>query len=233
MKTLFRLCLLFLFAANSNAAEYEVETVAEGLSYPWAMAFLPDGDMLVTERSGQLRRISNGELQADPITNLPEIHVGGQGGLLDVILDPAFEVNHRLYLSFSIGNKSANALQVISARLDENRLENITILFTASPTKDTPHHFGGRLALMPDQTLLITVGEGFDYRERAQSLDNHFGKLIRLNKDGTVPKDNPFVEREDTLPEIWTYGHRTHRGYWYRPMVRSGYMSTARAAAMS
>jgi glucose/arabinose dehydrogenase len=121
-------------------------------------------------------------------------------------------MNHRLYLSFSIGSKSANALRVISARLDGNKLENITTLFTASPTKDTPHHFGGRLALMPDSTLLITVGEGFDYREKAQSLDNHFGKLIRINKDGTVPADNPFTGREDALPEIWTYGHRNPQG---------------------
>jgi len=115
-------------------------------------------------------------------------------------------------LSYSIGSKSANALRVISARLEGNKLGSITTLFTASLTKDTPHHFGGRLALMPDSTLLITVGEGFDYREKAQSLDNHFGKLIRINKDGTAPADNPFVDREHALPEIWTWGHRNPQG---------------------
>ena len=208
----FRLCLLFLLVSSAQAEEYKIKTVAEGLSYPWAIAFLPNGDMLVTERSGQLRRITDGELQQEPIANLPDLHVDGQGGLLDIIPDLEFSMNHRLYLSFSIGSKSANALRVISARLDGNKLENITTLFTASPTKDTPHHFGGRLALMPDSTLLITVGEGFDYREKAQSLDNHFGKLIRLNKDGTVPADNPFIGREDALPEIWTYGHRNPQG---------------------
>jgi len=212
MKMILRLCLLFLLASPVQAAAYKVETVAEGLSYPWAIAFLPDGDMLVTERSGQLRRITDGELQQQPIGNLPELHVDGQGGLLDIIPDPDFATNHQLYLSFSIGSKSANALRVISARLEGDRLENITTLFTASPTKDTPHHFGGRLALMRDQTLLITVGEGFDFREKAQSLDNHFGKLIRLNKDGTVPADNPFAGREDVLPEIWSYGHRNPQG---------------------
>jgi len=212
MKMILRLCLLFLLASPVQAAAYKIETVAEGLSYPWAIAFLPDGDMLVTERSGQLRRITDGELQQQPIGNLPELHVDGQGGLLDIIPDPDFATNHQLYLSFSIGSKSANALRVISARLEGDRLENITTLFTASPTKDTPHHFGGRLALMTDQTLLITVGEGFDYREKAQSLDNHFGKLIRLNKDGTVPADNPFAGREDVLPEIWSYGHRNPQG---------------------
>jgi len=212
MTIVFRLCLLFLLVSSAQAEEYEIETVAEGLSYPWAIAFLPNGDMLVTERSGQLRRITDGELQQEPIANLPDLHVDGQGGLLDIIPDPEFASNHRLYLSFSIGSKSANALRVISARIDGNKLENITTLFTASPTKDTPHHFGGRLALMPDSTLLITVGEGFDYREKAQSLDNHFGKLIRINKDGTVPADNPFTGREDALPEIWTYGHRNPQG---------------------
>ena len=212
MKMIFRLCLLFLLVSSAKATEYGIETVAEGLSYPWAIAFLPGGDMLVTERSGQLRRIVGGELQQEPIANVPDIHVDGQGGLLDIIPDSEFATNHRLYLSYSVGSKSANALRVISARLDENKLENITFLFTASPTKGTPHHFGGRLALMPDSTLLITVGEGFDYREKAQLLDNHFGKLVRLNKDGTVPADNPFAGREDALPEIWTYGHRNPQG---------------------
>ena len=212
MKMIFRLCLLFLLVSSAKATEYRIETVAEGLSYPWAIAFLPGGDMLVTERSGQLRRIVGGELQQEPIANVPDIHVDGQGGLLDIIPDLEFATNHRLYLSYSVGSKSANALRVISARLDENKLENITVLFTASPTKGTPHHFGGRLALMPDSTLLITVGEGFDYREKAQLLDNHFGKLVRLNKDGTVPADNPFVGREDALQEIWTYGHRNPQG---------------------
>lgn len=212
MTMIFRLCLLFLLVSSAQAKEYKIETVAEGLSYPWAIAFLPNGDILVTERSGQLRRITDGELQQEPIANLPDLHIDGQGGLLDIIPDPEFAMNHRLYLSFSIGSKRANALRVISARLDGNKLENITTLFTASPTKDTPHHFGGRLALMPDSTLLITVGEGFDYREKAQSLDNHFGKLIRINKDGTVPADNPFTGREDALPEIWTYGHRNPQG---------------------
>ena len=212
MKMIFRLCLLFLLVSSVQAAAYKIETVAEGLSYPWAIAFLPEGDMLVTERSGQLRRIVNGELQQQPIANVPELHIDGQGGLLDIIPDPDFAANHQLYLSFSIGSKSANALRVISARLEGGKLESITTLFTASPTKDTPHHFGGRLALMTDQTLLITVGEGFDYREKAQSLDNHFGKLVRLNKDGTVPADNPFAGREDALPEIWSYGHRNPQG---------------------
>ena len=212
MKTMFRVCLLLFLVNAANAADYKIETGVAGLSYPWALAFLPDGDMLVTERPGQLRRISNGKLQPEPIGNLPDIYVAGQGGLFDIILDPDFARNQRLYLSFATGTNSANATRVISARLEQNKLTDISIIFTASPDKDTPHHFGGRLALLPDQTLLITVGDGFDYHKQAQQLDNHFGKLIRIHTDGTVPADNPFTGRSDALPEIWTYGHRNPQG---------------------
>ncbi|MBE9548192.1 MAG: PQQ-dependent sugar dehydrogenase [Proteobacteria bacterium] len=212
MKHLLKVFLLCLLLGTASAGEYKIELVADGLSYPWAIAFLPDGDMLVTERSGQLRRISNGKLQQQAIGNLPDMFVGGQGGLMDIILDPDFALNQRLYISLSTGTKSANSTRVISARLIENTLKDINIIFTASTSKDTPHHFGGRLAFLPDQTLLITVGEGFDYREKAQSLDNHFGKLIRINKDGTIPSDNPFIGREGALPEIWSYGHRNPQG---------------------
>jgi len=211
MKSIVKLLALFL-VVTANAAEYKIETVAEGLSHPWAIAFLADGDMLVTERSGQLRRIHGGQLLPTPVGNIPDLFVGGQGGLLDIILDPEFASNQRLYLSFSSGTVRANALQVISARLDGDSLQDISTIFTASPVKNTPHHFGGRLALLPDQTLLITVGEGFNFREQAQFLDNHFGKLIRINRDGTVPADNPFVGRDEALPEIWTYGHRNPQG---------------------
>lgn len=212
MKKILKICLLILLADSASAAEYTIETVVDGLSYPWAIAFLPNGDMLVTERSGQLRRISKGKLQQQPIGNLPEIYVGGQGGLQDILLDPDFDTNNVLYLSLSSGTKADNATRVISARLAGNSLQDIKTIFTASPGKDTPHHFGSRLALLPDQTLLITVGDGFNFREQAQFLDNHFGKLIRINKDGSVPNDNPFVGRDDALPEIWTYGHRNPQG---------------------
>lgn len=211
MKVVHLLCLLLL-TAPVEAADYKVETVVEGLSYPWAMAFLPDGDMLITERPGRLRRVTNGVLQEQPIENLPDIFVGGQGGLFDIILDPEYASNQRLYLSFASGSKHANATRVISARLEQNVLKDIVTLFTATPAKDSPYHFGGRLALLPDQTLLITLGDGFDYRQQAQTLDNHFGKLIRINTDGSVPPDNPFVGREGALPEIFAWGLRNPQG---------------------
>jgi glucose/arabinose dehydrogenase len=212
VKTILSSWLILFLVGSASAAEYVIETVAGGLSHPWAMVFLPDGDLLVTERSGRLRRISNGQLQQEAIGNVPDLYIAGQGGLLDIILDTGFASNQRLFLSFSSGSKNANATQVISARLVGNSLQDITTIFTASPVKDTPHHFGGRLALMPDQTLLITLGDGFDYRRQAQFLDNHFGKLIRINLDGTIPADNPFIDQKNALPEIWTYGHRNPQG---------------------
>jgi glucose/arabinose dehydrogenase len=212
MKGMSRVWLLLVLTASANAAEYKIETIAQGLSNPWAMAFLPQGDLLVTERSGQLRRISDGKLLADPIENLPDIYIAGQGGLLDIILDPDFDDNHRLFMSYSSGTRGSNATRVISARLEGNSLEDITVIFTAKPEKDTPHHFGARLAIMPDQTLLVTVGDGFDFREQAQFLDNHFGKVVRINKDGSVPSDNPFVGLEGAQPEIWSFGHRNPQG---------------------
>ena len=207
-----RACLLFLLVSSASAAEYKIETVVEGLSFPWAVAFLPDGDMLVTERPGRLRRIANGILQPEPIGNLPDVLVGGQGGLFDIILDPDFASNQRLYLSFASGTEEANATRVISARLEENKLLDVTTIFTAKPAKDTPHHYGGRLALLADQTLLVTVGDGFDYRKQAQALDNHLGKLVRINKDGSTPRDNPYVGHDNIMPEIWSYGHRNQQG---------------------
>jgi glucose/arabinose dehydrogenase len=212
MKQILATLLMLILAQPAGAVDYKIEPVADGLSHPWAMAFLPGGDILVTERAGQLRRISDGKLLPEPVANLPKIYVAGQGGLMDILLDPGFATNGRLFLSLSSGSSKNNALLVISARYENDALENVQTIFKAKPGKDTPHHFGGRLALLPDQTLLITVGEGFDYRKKAQSLDTHFGKVIRINKDGSVPVDNPFVHDEHALPEIWTYGHRNAQG---------------------
>lgn len=212
MKVLTRLLLVLLFPlSTANAAEYKIETVVDGLNYPWAMAFLPAGDILVTERTGQLRRIHQGKLLPQPIGNLPETFSGGQGGLLDIVLDPEFKNNQRVFISLVSRNNKSNTLEVISARLSDNTLAEIKTIFT-STVFQAPHHFGGRLAFLPDRTLLITVGEGFDYREKAQSLNTHFGKLIRINRDGTVPDNNPFVGKKDALPEIWTLGHRNQQG---------------------
>ncbi len=207
----------FLFAflgllATCALADYDVEIVAEGLDFPWSIAFLPDGGMLVSERSGQLRIIRDGELLDAPVAGTPDTYVAGQGGYFDVLLDPDFEPNGVVYLSFAHGDKRKNATRLVRARFDGSSLLDVTTIFTAQPWKDTPHHYGGRMAFLTDGTLLLTTGEGFTYRESAQTLDNHFGKVIRIATDGGIPDDNPFVNRTGALPEIWSYGHRNPQG---------------------
>jgi glucose/arabinose dehydrogenase len=191
-----------------NAQDYRIETVAEGLSHPWSIAFLPDGEMLVTERDGYLRSIRDSQLNPVAIRGVPEVYVAGQGGLFDVVIDPDYERNGYIYLSYAYGTRKANATRVARARLEENQLVDLEVIFTVEPAKDTPHHFGGRMVFLPDNTLLVTTGDGFDFREKAQLLDSLLGKIIRINRDGSIPSDNPFVDRSDARPEIWSFGHR-------------------------
>jgi glucose/arabinose dehydrogenase len=191
-----------------NAQDYRIETVAEDLSHPWSIAFLPDGEMLVTERDGYLRSIRDGRLNPVAIRGVPEVYVAGQGGLFDIAIDPDYERTGYIYISYAQGTRKANATQVARARLEENQLVDLKVIFTVEPTKDTPHHFGGRMVFLPDGTLVITTGDGFDFREKAQVLDSLLGKTVRINPDGTIPGDNPFTGRPDARPEILSYGHR-------------------------
>lgn len=195
-----------------SAEDYQIETIASGLDHPWSMAWLPDNRALVTERVGRLRIISDGELIDEPVQGVPDVFAESQGGLLDVLVDRDFAENKQIFLSFAHGIAEANATRVVRARLDGNQLSNIKVLFTASPAKNTPVHYGGRMALMSDGTLVIGLGDGFDYREQAQRLDNHSGKIVRIHRDGSVPSDNPFVDQQDALPEIYSYGHRNIQG---------------------
>ena len=208
------LALLFssaLFAQN-DTANYRIETLSEGLNHPWSMAFLPDGRMLVTERAGSLRMIENGELLEAPIGGVPQAFVSSQGGMMEVLVDPDFADNQMIYLSFAYGDRDANATRVVRARLQNQTLQNVEVLFTASPMKDTPVHYGGRMTWLGDGTLAIGLGDGFDYREQAQRLDNHFGKIVRIHRDGSIPADNPFVGQADALDDIYSYGHRNIQG---------------------
>ncbi|HEY5643856.1 MAG TPA: PQQ-dependent sugar dehydrogenase [Woeseiaceae bacterium] len=209
--------LLILLLVHVAQAAPRVETIADGLEFPWSIAFLPDGAMLVTERSGRLRIVRDGKLLPDAVAGVPEVLVGGQGGLLDVVLDPAFAENQTIYLSFSFGTTARNATRVVSARFDGTSLSDLRVLFTASPFKKGMGHFGGRMAFLPDGTLLLTTGEGFDYRESAQSLGSHLGKTIRINPDGSVPLDNPFFSDDRALPEIFSYGHRNPQAILVSP----------------
>lgn len=198
--------------APVGPVEINVETLADGLVNPWSIAFLPDGSMLVTERDGKLRVIRDGKLVAAPVAGVPETYVRSQGGLFDLLVHPDFETNRTIFLSYAAGEPGSNATRVVSATFDGASLADIKTIFEASPRKDTPVHYGARMALMPDRTMLITIGDGFNYREKAQDLSSGLGKIVRINLDGTVPADNPFVGRDGVLPEIYSYGHRNQQG---------------------
>ena len=200
------------FAAAAGAEGYRTATVAEGLELPWGLAFLPDGDMLVTERSGNLRRVSAGGEVSEPLSGVPAVYFRGQGGLLDVVLHPRFAVNRLVYLSYAHGDGQENATRVARAVLGDAGLEDLEVIFTAVPGKATPQHYGGAMTFLGDGTLLLTVGDGFDYREQAQDRGSMLGKTIRIGDDGEVPADNPFVGRTGAAPEVWTYGHRNAQG---------------------
>lgn len=189
-----------------------VETVVDGFDHPWSLAFLPSGDMLVTERSGALRIVRDGKLLKQPVAGVPPVFANNQGGMFEVLLDPNFAENNKLYLSYAHGTRKKNAVRVMSAVLKGDALTEQQVIFTAVPWKKSGAHYGARMAFLPDGTLLLTTGEGFNYREKAQTLDNHFGKVIRINTDGSVPADNPFVGKAGQLPEIYSYGHRNPQG---------------------
>jgi len=209
---------------NLPVQELETSTMVEGLDAPWAMAWLPSGDMLVTERFGTLRMIREGVLLPDPISGTPEVFASGQGGLLDVSVHPEFEENQWIYLSYAHGTEEGNRLRVARARLVEMELLDLEVIFEVAQTKAGSSHFGSRFQWLPDGTLTFSVGDGGNppiqyngrlIREQAQSLNAHLGKIIRIHDDGTIPEDNPFVGRPDARHEIFSYGHRNVQGLTY------------------
>jgi aldose sugar dehydrogenase len=199
---------------------YKVTEIAKGLDHPWSMAFLPDGSILVTERVGRLRVIKNGLLQTEPVGGVPAVHTGSQAGLFDIVLHPQFAQNNIVYLTYAAGTKAANGTQVARARFDGSTLQDLRVIFKALPLKDTDNHYGGRMAFLPDGTFALTIGEGFEYREKAQDLSSDLGKIVRLNDDGSVPQDNPFLGQAAVRPEIYTWGHRNEQGLTFD--VQSG-----------
>ena len=197
-------------------------TVAQGLEHPWGLAFLPDGRALVTERPGRLRVIEADGTLAPPVSGLPAVAANGQGGLLDVVLDSGFAANRTLYFCFAepaADGSGANSTALARARLsaDRTRLDDVRVLFSQRPKVASRLHFGCRIVEgmqdgRPDGTLFLTLGERYARAQDAQTLDNHHGKIVRIGKDGSVPKDNPFVGRSGALPEIWSLGHRNPQG---------------------
>jgi len=210
------------FAGQTRAPGVRTEVpmahtvIASGLVHPWGLALLPDGRWLVTERPGRLRIISAGGQIAEPITGLPAVDGRGQGGLLDVVLSPTFAADRMIYWSYAEPREGGNATSVARGILsaDGASVGSVQVIFRALPVYDGDKHFGSSLAFAPDGTLFITLGERSDapMRPQAQDLGSHMGKTIRINADGTVPSDNPFVGRAGALPEIWSLGHRNVQG---------------------
>ena len=198
---------------ETETGAIQVSTIASGLSHPWAIAFLPgDGGMLVTERPGNLRRIGSDGSVSEPVAGVPEVDARGQGGLLDVALDPQFGENRLVYLSFAEAGEGGNGTAVARGRLNEDlsALEEVEIIFSQQPKVQSRAHFGSRLVFDGEGHLYVTLGERSQaqFRGQAQDLDSHLGKIVRINPDGSVPDDNPFVGQDDALPEIWAYGVR-------------------------
>jgi glucose/arabinose dehydrogenase len=227
LKSLFALLFLCVFSALAHAQALTLVTVAKGLNHPWAVAFLPNGDFLVSERSGALRVIAPDGKIGQPIRGLPAITDDGQGGLLDVLLDSDFSRNRTLYFCFSepASQGSVNSTALASAQLsaDLRQLDGLNILFSQRPKMASDLHFGCRIVEsknaqgQADGKIFLTLGERFSRRADAQALDNHHGKVIRINKDGSIPADNPFVRQPGALPEIWSYGHRNAQGAALNP----------------
>ena len=206
--------LLASETAAATFSDYKIRKIASGLNSPWAVVQLDKERYLVNEKVGTMRLIESGVV-SEPIKNVPQVFARSQGGLMDLVLHPNYKNNHWIYFSYAVGDRDENALRVMRAKLKNKELVEQQIVFTVSPWKDTPVHYGARMTFLADNSLLITSGDGFDYRESAQKQDSLLGKIIRINDDGSIPQDNPFTGQESVKPEIWTLGHRNPQGIVY------------------
>lgn len=210
---------------RSQLTDFRLVTIASGLENPWSIAFLPNDEILVTERAGRLRVIRNGQLLPAPVTGVPEVRAGGQGGLLEVVAHPRFAENRLVYLSYSkpLDGGATGTTAVVRGRYENGALTDVTEVIETKAVSQGRGHYGSRLAFDRDGFLFITIGDrqappsGELDKHPAQSLMTHAGKILRLHDDGRVPADNPFVGRTDALPEIWSYGHRSLQGLTVHP----------------
>jgi aldose sugar dehydrogenase len=202
----------------SSAGPIQVETVADGLQHPWALAFLPDGRMLVTERPGRMRVVTPDGKMSSPVAGLPKVFARSQGGLLDVAVDRGFSQNRTIYFCYAEPSGSGARTALARARLaEEPYVENLRVIFRQEGPLSTGNHFGCRIVQMPDNNLFLTMGDHFNPRDAAQDLADHLGKIVRIAPDGSVPNDNPFAGRRGAKPEIWSYGHRNSQGAALNP----------------
>ena len=211
-------------ANNSQTNQWQKVTVIEGLEHPWSMVWLPKGEILITERPGRLRVVREGKLDPKAIAGVPEVFAVGQGGLLDVAIHPQFAQNRWIYLTYAHGDREANRTRVARAVYDGASLRDVRVIFEVSQAKTGSQHFGSRLLWLPDGTLLVAIGDGGNpplqlagdlIRKQSQNLQSHLGKIIRINDDGSLPKDNPFAGSK-----IWSYGHRNIQGISFDPMTK-------------
>lgn len=212
-----------------SAGSFGVQRVMllDGLEHPWGMVWLPSGDMLITERPGRVRLVQDGVLTPDPVSGVPELFAENQGGLLDIALHPQFEENGFVYFTYSDGTNAANRTRIARATFDGEAIADWDVIFEVAQTKSSGQHFGSRLVWLPDGTLLASIGDGGNpplemdgefIRQQAQNVGSHLGKTIRINDDGSVPADNPFVGDADAEPEVWSYGHRNIQGLAFDAM---------------
>jgi aldose sugar dehydrogenase len=202
---------------RSEKHDFNVVQLVDGLQNPWSIAWLPDGRMLVTERPGRLRIVSaDFKLDPRPVEGLPKIVVGGQGGLFEVAIHPNYKENRWIYISYSGPGEGGHGTELLRAKLDGHRLVDTQVLFRLQPKTGTGHHFGGRIVFDGKGHVFLTLGDRGD-QDRAQRLDDHAGSVIRLNEDGSVPKDNPFINRSDARPELFTKGNRNIQGAVLHP----------------
>lgn len=196
-------------------------TVLSGLEHPWSMAWLPDGTLLITERPGRLRVVRNGTLDPTPIAGVPPVFAEGQGGLMEVSVHPNFAQNRFIYLTYSHGTGQANRTRVARATFDGKALSDVKVIFEVSQAKEGTQHFGSRIVWLPDNTMLVAIGDGGNppvqldgdlIRKQAQNLRSQLGKIVRLNDDGSIPSNNPFARKTNANPSVWSYGHRNTQG---------------------
>ncbi len=203
---------------KSEDYTFKLTPIASGLEFPWGIDFLPNGDILVTEREGYLNLIKKGSSEALRISGLPEnIYVAGQGGVLDIVVHPEFNDNNLIYISYAGRNKDGAGTEVVRARLNGTALENVTKIFAVTPKTSGSAHYGSRLVFDREHKLYITTGDRYSFMDEAQNPNNHLGTVLRLNDDGSVPDDNPFIGMDGHQPEIFTYGHRNAQGIALRP----------------
>lgn len=206
---------------TSESLSYRLDTVATGMEIPWGMAFLPNGDMLITDRNGAFYRLPKGSRQLQKIAGAPEVLAQGQGGLLDVELHPDFAKNNLIYLSYSAfkkeGDQTLSTTAVMRAKLDSNKLTDQKVIFEAQPWARTRHHYGSRLEFGRDGLLYVSVGDRGQHHENAQTIERAPGKVHRIKDDGAIPADNPFVNEKGAIASIWTIGNRNIQGMTIHP----------------